>query len=178
MRVRRGGRFLVFRCRRRVLRFPGLQVSAARQGRLASRQTRATSANGTPQISKRSRAGDWLTAQLGRSTFRLTREGKVFEGGYAHVVGTRGQKWVKGRSLASGLVWKVHGSYRPAAGQHGNSARWVEEWKRLSLLIQHVSSRDISFFPAAKHDPRISNCKRENLGKRYPTKRELFRGAN
>ena len=33
----------------------------------------------TPQISKRSRAGDRQTAHLGRSAFRLTREGEVFE---------------------------------------------------------------------------------------------------
>jgi hypothetical protein len=35
--------------------------------------------NGTPQISKRSRAGGRQTAHLGRSTFKLTREGEVLE---------------------------------------------------------------------------------------------------
>ena len=47
----------------------------------------AMSANGTPQISKRSRAGDRQTAHVGRSAFMLTREGKVFERGGGMLLG-------------------------------------------------------------------------------------------
>ena len=58
----------------------GLSVSAADLA-VSWYQRKATSANGTPQSSKRrSRAGDWRTAHLGRSAFRLTRVDKVFEG--------------------------------------------------------------------------------------------------
>jgi hypothetical protein len=61
-----------------ALRFPG--ISAVRHGEQARRQRRATlSAKWDSRILRRSRAGDRQTARVGRSAFRLTREGKVFE---------------------------------------------------------------------------------------------------
>jgi hypothetical protein len=52
---------------------------------------------------KRPRAGDRQTAHFGRSAFRLTREGKVFEAGGAYDVVMKRRKWMKGWLLASGV---------------------------------------------------------------------------
>ena len=48
--------------------------------------------NGTPEFQKGSRTGDRETAHLGRSNFRLTREGRVFEVGGGYVVVMEGGK--------------------------------------------------------------------------------------
>jgi hypothetical protein len=48
--------------------------------------------NGTPEFQGGRARGDRQTAHLGRSVFRLTREGKVFEAGGVYVVVVKRQK--------------------------------------------------------------------------------------
>jgi hypothetical protein len=74
-RVPRRDPFLVFRCRRRIFRLLGGRLLNFKKGRAR---------------------GDRQTAHLGRSIFRVTREGKVVEGTATYVVGMKGQKQAKG----------------------------------------------------------------------------------
>jgi hypothetical protein len=89
-------------------------------------------------------AGDRQTAYLGRSAFRLTRGGRVFEGVGTYVVVMRGQKSAKGWLPASGLVWKLRRrivlsvrnvAIRPG-GSKNRSALWgvIASTERLGVL--------------------------------------------
>ena len=82
----------------------------------------------------RTRTRDRQTAQLGRSAFRLTREGEVFDGGRGYVVVTKGRKWAKGWSLA-GQFGKCTGrSSGRDAGEHGGQVD-RRKWARFTALI-------------------------------------------